>query len=263
MAKKQSCDCPKCMPEWLAAFGDLMSLLLCFFVLLLSMSTMDAKKVQEAIGSLAGALSVLEGGTKTEISREMQQIATPLEQQEETSQKLRTLNRTVIEVNEMIKTSGGPEAVLEEGENGFMIRLPAKLLFKKGSAKIENDDAVLFLKRIALIIAKLPNNLALNVIGHTDNQAPSKNSAFKNNWELSSARAISVVKELIKDGVNPKRMTACGKAEYDPVATNETETGREKNRRVELHFFSKKKKHKNKVQKSVLDSVQKSQIEAS
>jgi len=106
MAKKQSCDCPKCMPEWLAAFGDLMSLLLCFFVLLLSMSTMDAKKVQEAIGSLAGALSVLEGGTKTEISREMQQIATPLEQQEETSQKLRTLNRTVIEVNEMIKTSG-------------------------------------------------------------------------------------------------------------------------------------------------------------
>ena len=88
MAKKCKCDCPKCLPEWLAAFGDLMSLLLCFFVLLLSMSTMDAKKVQEAIGSLAGALSVLEGGTKTEISRERQQITTPMEKQDETSQKI-------------------------------------------------------------------------------------------------------------------------------------------------------------------------------
>jgi len=71
MAKKcPEPECPKCLPEWLAAFGDLMSLLLTFFVLLLSMSSMDAKKIQEAIGSLAGALSVLEGGTKMEISRE-------------------------------------------------------------------------------------------------------------------------------------------------------------------------------------------------
>ncbi|MBD3799001.1 MAG: flagellar motor protein MotB, partial [Epsilonproteobacteria bacterium] len=68
MGKKKCPDCPECMPEWLAAFGDLMSLLLCFFVLLLSMSSMDAKKVSEAIGSLAGAMSVLEGGEKTEIS---------------------------------------------------------------------------------------------------------------------------------------------------------------------------------------------------
>ncbi len=255
MAKKVKCDCPKCLPEWLAAFGDLMSLLLCFFVLLLSMSTMDAKKVQEAIGSLAGALSVLEGGTKTEISRERQQLTTPIEKTDETSQKLKTLHRTIIEVNEMIKTSGGPEATMEEGENGFMIRLPAKLLFKKGSAKIENADALLFLKRIALIIAKLPNDIVLNAIGHTDNRPPGKNSPFKDNWELSSARAISVVKELIKDGVNPKRMTACGKAQYDPIATNDTETGREKNRRVELYFFSKKKKHEKEAKKSILDKM--------
>ncbi len=256
MAKKCKCDCPKCLPEWLAAFGDLMSLLLCFFVLLLSMSTMDAKKVQEAIGSLAGALSVLEGGTKTEISRERQQITTPMEKQDETSQKIKTLNRTVIEVNEMIKTSGGPEAVLEEGEDGFMIRLPASLLFEKGKAEITNDDAILFLKRIALIIKKLPNNLALNVIGHTDDRSPGKNSPFKDNWELSTARAVSVVKELIKDGVNPKRLTACGKAEFDPIATNKTEAGRAKNRRVELYFFSKEKEGKEEAKKSVLDQVE-------
>ena len=64
MAKKliDPADCPKCLPGWLAAFGDLMSLLLCFFVLLLSMSTMDAKKLEAAIGSLSGALGILESG---------------------------------------------------------------------------------------------------------------------------------------------------------------------------------------------------------
>ncbi len=256
MAKKCKCDCPKCLPEWLAAFGDLMSLLLCFFVLLLSMSTMDAKKVQEAIGSLAGALSVLEGGTKTEISRERQQITTPMQKQDETAQKIKTLNRTVIEVNEMIKTSGGPEAVLEEGEDGFMIRLPASLLFEKGKAEITNDDAILFLKRIALIIKKLPNDLSLHVIGHTDDRPPQKGSGFKDNWELSTARAVSVVKELIKDGVNPKRLTACGRAEFDPIATNKTEAGRAKNRRVELYFFSTEKDSKDEAKKSILDRVE-------
>lgn len=69
MGKKKCPDCEKCLPAWLAAFGDLMSLLLCFFVLLLSMSSMDAKKISEAIGSLSGAMSVLEGGIKTEISK--------------------------------------------------------------------------------------------------------------------------------------------------------------------------------------------------
>ena len=70
MAKKNKCpECQKCLPGWLQTFGDLMSLLLTFFVLLLSMSTMDTKKVNEAIGSLSLALSVLEGGVKTEISK--------------------------------------------------------------------------------------------------------------------------------------------------------------------------------------------------
>ncbi len=90
MGKQKCPDCPKCLPGWLAAFGDLMSLLLCFFVLLLSMSSMDARKVTDAIGSLAGALSVLEGGTKTEVSHERQQLATPIESQEETSNRIKT-----------------------------------------------------------------------------------------------------------------------------------------------------------------------------
>ncbi len=256
MGKKKcpEVECPKCMPGWLAAFGDLMSLLLCFFVLLLSMATMDAKKVAEAAASLNGALSVLEGGTKTKVSRERQQETTPVDQDDESAQKMKTLKRTIIELNEMSKADAGGKASLEEAENGFMIRLPAKLLFDSGSADIKDDDALLFLRRIALIIAKLPKNMKVNVIGHTDNSTPSS-TTYSDNWRLSAARAISVVKILIKNNVEPKLLTSSGKAEFDPIASNLTPEGKEKNRRVELYFFSNDDRDRGDAKKSILDAT--------
>ncbi len=251
--KKDPCDCPKCLPGWLAAFGDLMSLLLVFFVLLLSMSTMDAKKIHEAIGSLAGALSVLEGGTKTEISRERQQQATPIEQQDETTQMVKTLMYTITDVNEMLKATGAPEVTLDESEDGFIIRLPSNLLFKPGAATIENDDAILFLKRIALIVQRLPDDLHINARGHTDTQLPGQDSLFRDNWELSTARSVSVVKELLKNNINPERVVASGKSSFEPISSNVTAEGRAKNRRVDLHFISLNEKNKKAAQKSVLD----------
>jgi len=253
MAKKcPKVECPKCLPGWLAAFGDLMSLLLCFFVLLLSMSTMDAKKVQEAAGSLQGAMSVLDGETSTEVQHKQLQIATPIQSETESAKQVKSMKQTIVETNEMLKSASESEITLEESEDGFMIRLPANILFEKGKAKIINDDALLFLKRIALIIDKLPKDMYVNVTGHTDN-SPINTPEFKDNWDLSTARAVSVVKELIKDGVNPKFLAACGKAGYDPIASNNTPEGRAKNRRVELLFFSKSKDKKEEVKKSILD----------
>ncbi|SFV55398.1 Flagellar motor rotation protein MotB [hydrothermal vent metagenome] len=255
MAKKKCPECPECLPEWLAAFGDLMSLLLCFFVLLLSMSSMDAKKVSEAIGSLSGAMSVLEGGTKTEISKRRIQESTPIQQQDETSEAVNRITQAVIDANEMMEKGHGPTISVEEAEEGFKIQLPASLLFKPGQAKIENEDALLFLKRVALIIQQLPKNLDIGIQGYTDNVPPGKNSPFVDNWELSAARAISVLKELIADGVDPHRMFAAGYGEYHPIATNATAKGREKNRRVEIHFYGRKSEQEGKVRKSVLDGA--------
>ncbi|QOY55771.1 flagellar motor protein MotB [Candidatus Sulfurimonas marisnigri] len=260
MARKVKCpDCERCLPGWLAAFGDLMSLLLCFFVLLLSMSSMDAKKISEAIGSLSGAMSVLEGGTKTEISKQRIQESTPIESRDETSEQVNRITvsaaQAVIDANEMIEKGHAPSIVLEEAQDGFVIELPASLLFKSGSATIQNDDAILFLKRIALIIAELPNEIKVSVQGHTDSQGPAQSSIFKDNWELSSARAISVLQELLLDGVDPKRISASGYAEFSPKATNVTKSGKEKNRRVELHFFGAKPKDKAKVRETVLDKA--------
>jgi chemotaxis protein MotB len=254
MAKKCKCECEECMPAWLATFGDLMSLLLCFFVLLLSMSTMDAKKIKEAIGSLAGALSVLEGGTQTEVSRNRIQQATPVEQQDETTDAVNRMSSAVIEYNEVAQSGNGPAISLEEGEEGFLIRLPADISFKNGSAVIENQDSILFLKRLALIIKTLPNEVEVQVRGFTDNVPPPRNSIYQDNWELSTARAVSVVKELIKIGVNPARLGAVGYSEYRPVTTNATPEGRAKNRRVDIYFFAKKKSVQQQTQKSLLDA---------
>ena len=254
MAKKKCPDCPDCLPAWLAAFGDLMSLLLCFFVLLLSMSSMDAKKVSEAIGSLSGAMSVLEGGTKTEISAQRMQESTPIDSQDETSETVNRVKQAAGDANEMMEQKNAPTITVEEAQEGFVIKLPAALLFKPDSATIENQDALLFLKRTALIIEELPNDIQVSVQGYTDKTNPSVNSIFKDNWELSTARAISVLHELVLDGVEPKRMSAAGFSEYKPVATNITKTGREKNRRVELHFYGAKKANEGKSE-SILDKA--------
>ena len=256
MGKKKCPDCEECLPAWLAAFGDLMSLLLCFFVLLLSMSSMDAKKISEAIGSLSGAMSVLEGGTKTEISKRRIQESTPIESQDETTESVNQVTQAVMDANEMMQKGQGPTITVEEAQEGFVIQLPASLLFKPGSAKIDNEDALLFLKRVALIVQELPQTMEVSVQGHTDNATPGNNSPYKDNWELSSARAISVLQELLLDGVEPSRISAAGYAEYKPLATNATSAGREKNRRVELHFYGTKSKNEAQAQKSILDMAQ-------
>ncbi|MEA1982256.1 MAG: flagellar motor protein MotB [Campylobacterota bacterium] len=255
MGKKKCPECEECLPAWLAAFGDLMSLLLCFFVLLLSMSSMDAKKISEAIGSLSGAMSVLEGGTKTEISKQRIQESTPIESQDETSEVVNRVQQAAGDANEIMEKSQAEIITVEEAQEGFVIALPAALLFKAGSATIENQDALLFLKRMALIIEELPNDMEVSVQGHTDEGKPGSKSPYKDNWELSTARAISVLHELLLDGVAPSRVSASGYAEFKPVATNATKSGREKNRRVELHFYGKKSEKDTKVNMSVLDKA--------
>ena len=259
MAKKKCPECPECIqdvPKWMVQFGDLMSLLLVFFVLLLSMATFDPKKVTEAVGSLTGALSVLEGGFQTEVSVERPRITVPVEQTPETAEVVQMVERVISEVEQMLKEEGAREVIsLEESEEGFMIRMPANLLFQPGSAKIYNEDALLFLKRVSMMITKLPNEMEVVVRGHTDDGDIPLGSLYRDNWELSSARAVTVVKELIHDGVRPQRLTAAGHANYRPIATNATEEGRARNRRVELHFIGADKGDKGGAKSSVLDSA--------
>lgn len=256
MAKKKKCpDCPPGVPRWIVTFGDMMSLLLVFFILLLSMSSMDTKKVSEAIGSLAGAMSVLEGGKQTEVSPERIQRATPVESQPETVTEVNRVESVIAEINEIIQSQGGQTVTLEEAQDGFIIQMPANLLFRPGSAVIESDDALLFIKRVALMISKMSNDMDIVVRGHTDTMPIPGDSPYKDNWELSTARAVSVVKELINSGVKAARLTAAGHAMFRPITTNATPEGRAQNRRVELHFLSKQKSSQGQVAQGILDTV--------
>lgn len=254
MAKNKCPSCPACPPKWIVQFGDMMSLLLVFFILLLSMSTLDAQKIKEAIGSLASAMSVLEGGTMSEVSRERMQISTPIDPQVETDDTVNRVTVTVSEFNEIIRRQGGEETInVQEAIEGFMIELPAGLLFRSASANITNEDSKLFLKRIAMMIDNMPKDLEIVVRGHTDTSELSLGSSFSDNWSLSTARAVSVAKQLIDYGVSPKRISAAGHAEFQPVASNDDEQGRARNRRVEIHFIGKNRSGDASVPRTILD----------
>jgi len=256
MAKKCKCECPECMPEWLATFGDLMSLLLCFFVLLLSMSTMDAKKIEEAIGSLQGSMGILSGGTITKNSPKKGTPSTESPIPKNASQMANQISQAVKEFNELKQQGMAGSAIsMQEAEEGLIVHLPADISFKPGTAEIYNEDSILFLKRIALIIKTLPAEVQIQIRGYTDNTPLPKTSPYQDNWELSGARALSVVRYLIKFRVNPRKLSFAGYGEYHPVTTNATNEGKKKNRRVDIIFFAQKNVVKNgkKIQKSILD----------
>ncbi|CAE09443.1 flagellar motor protein MotB [Wolinella succinogenes] len=239
MAKKcPPCDCKKGLPLWLGTFGDLMSLLLTFFILLLSMATFEKQKIEQAIGSIQGALGVLEKGQMTEIMPPKRIQALPIQQNVDTPEAINAFASMITEYSEMTKISDGPAVKMEEAEDGFILSIPSELLFESGSATITNKEGILFLKRTALEINKLSNDMHIKVIGHTDNDRLRPTATYKDNWELSIARGVNVAKMLLEERVNPARISAGGNGEFDPVASNATPEGKAKNRRVDLYFFS-------------------------
>jgi chemotaxis protein MotB len=108
--------------------------------------------------------------------------------------------------------------------------MKSKMLFESGSARLSRD-ALTVLRNVADILKPLPNQILVE--GHTDN-VPIRTIAFPSNWELSAARAASVVHLFTRQGVDSSRLAAIGYGEFRPVGDNETEEGRQKNRRVAL-----------------------------
>jgi len=116
--------------------------------------------------------------------------------------------------------------------NGVMlVALPAEVLFPSGSAALSRPGELAVME-VGVILKQLPKRRFM-VVGHTDN-LPVKSATYKDNWELSTARAVTVTQFLTSVGLNPKMMMAAGHGEHDPTATNRTKDGREKNRRIEI-----------------------------
>ncbi|MBN2526327.1 MAG: OmpA family protein [Deltaproteobacteria bacterium] len=125
--------------------------------------------------------------------------------------------------------AGKLEVVFRQGR--MVVNLPAQVLFDSGSAQL-TEGGLSSLKEVAKILRTVKNKRFV-VGGHTDNRKISK-ADFDSNWELASARAINVTEELVKAGLPPRNLIAAGYSQYAPIASNATEAGRKKNRRIEI-----------------------------
>jgi chemotaxis protein MotB len=125
--------------------------------------------------------------------------------------------------------AGKLEVTTRQGR--MIVKLPAEILFASGSAQL-SEAGHAPLKELAGVLKQFPDRRFM-VAGHTDN-VPIGPSNFKSNWELSTARAVTVTEFLASSGVNPSRLTAAGYSEYDPIRPNATEAGRSENRRIEI-----------------------------
>ena len=217
-------------PEYMLTYGDMMTLLLCFFVMLLSMSTIDPAKFMVAASSFQNAFSgVLKDFPTIPIHKE---ILTPRLGGDE--QNKRMAIQAAREIMEAIKKEKLDEAIkVEVTEKGIAIKVSDPILFNVGKADIKPHFAGM-LSEIFRIIDKVPDN-EIRVEGHTDN-TPIHTREFPSNWELSTARAVNVIKFLhTKGGIHPSRLRAVGYGEYRPVSPNTTLENRQKNRRIEIY----------------------------
>lgn len=231
-------DPPKGAPLWMCTFSDMMSLLLCFFVLLFSLSTIEKKKMVQASGSLRAAFGGLpapytvehipDKHTQEELSRPAQQVRKQFYAKEEIT---RELERKVKSMNlePMIQVTGT--------EQGITFRLTGDFSFERGSAEL-TPDGIRALMFISDEISQFPNN-PVKVDGHTDNTK--RADAPDYNWRLSSNRAYEVMRFLIDYGsqsnrADRRRFSYEAFADTKPVPDidPDTEIGRSLNRRVEI-----------------------------
>jgi chemotaxis protein MotB len=222
-------DCPEGLPGWLATFGDLMSLLLTFFVLLLSFSSTEEIKFKNAMGSLKASLGVFE--SKPEMS---QPIRVTLPMVRGSIRQSQNIRKSAENLEKTLSEEGleGDVSLLGTS-SGLVIRIQAPVLYDVGGAELKPEVSNVLMD-LGNLLRELPNQVVVQ--GHTDNVPIANPSAeYPTNWELSYQRAVNVVRFLITETlVMPTRLAAEGYGEYRPIATNATPEGRRTNRRVEI-----------------------------
>lgn len=228
--------CPPCeqgAPRWMTTFGDLMSLLLCFFVLLLSFSEMDRQKYKIVAGSMEMAFGMQRKKNVSESPRHGLKIIAKDFDQESIATRIRdNIGRELEEEFEDLYGQIADDIELEAGNEQVTIRMMGESTFDSGKAEIK-PELVPMIRRIAQILADEANGDII-VAGHTDN-VPVRGGPFQSNLKLSIARAATVAQFLLdQKKIDPQRVSTMGFGEYRPIADNRTEAGRRKNRRVEI-----------------------------
>ncbi len=250
--KKISFDESNNHERWLVSYADFVTLLFAFFVVMYSISSVNTAKYADLSKSLEGAFTQ-SSKLKKELDSIQQEaelttvqpiiLENPsieeLDKQQQLSEEILKERRQLQLVSEQFEDVLQPyieNDLIEVKRNDFWIELEmnSQLLFLSGEAELSRK-ANPILKKVAEVIRRLPN--VINIEGYTDN-IPIDTVEFPSNWELSSARATSVVREFINNGISPKRLSAIGYGEFHPAADNNSNEGRIKNRRVILVLMS-------------------------
>ncbi len=223
--KKEECKAP---PAWLTSFGDLMSLLLTFFILLYSMSTISLEKFYQAI---KGIIEAFGGHYIIQEERVIRGKNIPIEFPEmyPKLRKRKQLEEKLHEINKMLEKMGIKSEVSKFGTS-IRLRFNTDKIFPVGSDK-PYKEAIPLIMEMCRKLREL--DLPMTIEGHTDN-TPVRSGRFPSNWELSAARATAVLRMFIQCGYDPKKLSAAGCGPYRPIAPNTTPEGRAKNRRIEL-----------------------------
>jgi chemotaxis protein MotB len=231
---------------WAIPYGDLVTLLLALFVVMYAISSVNEGKFRAASASLSeafkgvprtavpvqiGSIPVLSKGRELDVNLvESERIEEGGAMTENTNDNLSSqemAEQLNVAMADLIKAK---VIVVRQNPYSIEVEIQTDLLFTSGEAKL-SVKAQHILQRLADVLKRFPN--PIRVEGHTDN-VPINSSVFPSNWELSAARAATVVHLLMKSGVAPNRMSVIGMSEYRPLADNIDEAGRNRNRRVQL-----------------------------
>lgn len=266
MAKRKQEEAPKGSPAWMSTFSDLMNLILCFFVLLFSMSTVDADKFQQVIASLQSSISILPAGGSSIGEGEM--ISAGVRQLEfmdsyyneiansaaENSDEQTDGKNSVQEAYEQQELSES-EQMAEQIQKAIdaaslsdqvdvdfnaeyvQLNMSGAILFESGKADL-TASAKPIVDKIGKILEKYSKNI-IEIEGHTDNVPISSRAHYESNEVLSVYRALAVTERLReKTSLKPSHIKFAGRGDYVPVADNSTAEGRARNRRVEIKVYN-------------------------
>ena len=239
MAKDKCPECPKCLPGWLVQFADLMSLLLVFFVLLLSMAVMDKQKVEEYFTIMKKSMGFLDSTTdvreQTDKHSDQQGESSSDDldaSQSDSDAAAQEVEEIMNEMNQSINEES-QQMQLEKGKNEFTLDIPSTLMFSEGEYELTDVSSKKFIAKIARVIRTMPQTFNIEIIGHTDRSSYRSEQIPRDNWDVSALRSISVVKELIRNKIDPAQLKVSAHASYMPKSDIAAE-----NRRVELRFYS-------------------------
>lgn len=213
--------------DWITIYADMVTLLLCFFVLLYSFSAIDNEKFRQFISSFQGK-SILDGG---EVVLPGPDTDFPIDEWEGDEDPYWADSERLLEYVKRYLVEHGIDGSIEvnRDERGVQLQMPDHLFFNSGEARI-TSRGLNILENLTPLFEEIPNKVLVE--GHTDTR-PMNSIAFPSNWELSCGRAASVVRYFTEDmGLVPKRFIAVGYGEFHPVESNATSEGRAANRRV-------------------------------